>query len=77
MATNHRTDVDELTFGCKPHHVLVDEGWTVRKRHDGTTEWIPPPHLDSGRPTINGYHHPQRYLGPDHLDGDEDGDEDD
>src|SRR5271165_2717018 len=62
-ATSHRTDIDELTFVCGPDHKLLEKGWKTRKRSDGTTEWIPPPQLDFGRPTINGYHHPERYLG--------------
>ena len=37
-------------------------GWKTRKRKDGTTEWIPPPHLDTGQARINHYHDPQRYL---------------
>jgi hypothetical protein len=62
---SHRTDVDHLTFACKCHHPLLEQGWTTRKRADGTTEWIPPPQLDFGRPTTNSYHHPERYLRPD------------
>ncbi|HUO39540.1 MAG TPA: HNH endonuclease signature motif containing protein, partial [Mycobacterium sp.] len=27
-ANSHRTDIDDLTFGCHPHHTLLDEGWT-------------------------------------------------
>ncbi|HME50338.1 MAG TPA: hypothetical protein VKG81_20210, partial [Mycobacterium sp.] len=60
-----RTDIDDLTFACPPHHKLLEKGWTTRKRSDGSTEWIPPPELDFGRPTINDYHHPERYLRPD------------
>jgi hypothetical protein len=57
------TNIDELTFACGPHNRLVEEdGWRTRKRKDGTTEWIPPPHLDTGKPRTNGYHHPERYL---------------
>jgi hypothetical protein len=58
-----QTNIDELTFGCGPHHKLVTEhGWKTRKRKDGRTEWIPPPHLDTGQPRVNGYHHPERYF---------------
>ncbi len=67
-ATHRRTDIDKLTFACGPHHRLLDKGWTTRKRADGTTAWIPPPQLDFGRPTTNGYHHPERYLRPDDND---------
>ena len=56
------TDIDDLTFGCGPHHKLIKRGgWSTRKRPDGTTEWIPPPHL----PLIGGtnnFHHPERFL---------------
>ncbi|MGH3725552.1 MAG: HNH endonuclease signature motif containing protein [Mycobacterium sp.] len=40
------TDIDNLTFACGPHHRLLGQGWVTRKHKDGTTEWIPPPHLD-------------------------------
>ncbi len=40
----YRTDIDNLTFACGPHHRLLKPGgWTTRKRADGRTEWIPPP----------------------------------
>jgi hypothetical protein len=62
-AQHHRTDIDTLTFVCGPDHKLLDEeGWTTRKNADGITEWIPPPQLDFGKPTTNGYWHPQRYF---------------
>lgn len=57
------TDVDNLTFACGPHNRLVENtGWTTRKRHDGTTEWLAPAHLDPGGDRVNHYHHPDRYL---------------
>ena len=57
------TNIDDLTFACGPHNRLVDQdGWRTRKRKDGTTEWIPPPHSDVGQRRTNGYHHPERYL---------------
>jgi hypothetical protein len=47
-------------------------GWRIRKREDGRTEWIPPPHLDwgtsrlrGGQSRVNDYHHPENYLLPD------------
>lgn len=62
-AQTKRTDIDDLTFVCKSDHKLLDEkGWTVRKNADGVTEWIPPPQLDFGKPTTNGYWHPERYF---------------
>lgn len=57
------TNITDETLACGPHNRLVMEGgWRTRKRRDGTTEWIPPPHLDSGQSRINNYHHPERYL---------------
>lgn len=57
------TDVNDLTFGCGPHHRLLRPGgWTTRKRANGDTEWIPPPHLDRGRPRTNNYHRPEKLL---------------
>lgn len=57
------TDITDETLACGPHNRLVmDGGWRTRKRRDGTTEWIPPPHLDSGQSRVNNYHHPERYL---------------
>jgi len=58
-----RTDIDGLSLRCGPHHQLItSNGWKTRKRHDGTTETLPPPHLDHGQPRINGYHHPEKLL---------------
>jgi hypothetical protein len=57
------TDVDHLTFACGPHHRLLRPGgWTTRKRANGDTEWIPPPHLDRSQPTTNTFHHPEKLL---------------
>jgi Domain of unknown function (DUF222) len=61
-ATTRCTDVNQLTLACQPNHKLVGKGWTTRKRADGDTEWIPPPHLDHGRPRTNTYHHPEKLL---------------
>jgi Domain of unknown function (DUF222) len=62
-ADGGETNIDDLTFACGPHNRLVaKDGWSTRKRKDGTTEWIPPPHLDTGQPRINEYHHPENYL---------------
>lgn len=69
-ADDGNTDVDELTFGCPPHHDLATTyGWTTRKDRRGRTEWLPPPHLRArGAPgAVNNYHHPDRLLlGQDH-----------
>ncbi|MCV7099082.1 HNH endonuclease signature motif containing protein [Mycobacterium palustre] len=71
-ATTRRTDVDKLTFACGADHPLVQPGgWTTRKRHDGTIEWIPPPHLDYGQPRTNTFHHPEKLL-PGNEDGGDD-----
>jgi hypothetical protein len=57
------TNIDDLTLACKAHNLLVKPGgWRTRKRRDGTTEWIPPPHLDTGQSRVNHYHHPEKYL---------------
>ncbi|MGB7110933.1 MAG: HNH endonuclease signature motif containing protein [Mycobacterium sp.] len=61
-ATCHTTDVNDLTFGCGPHHPLAEQGWTTRKLKNGDTEWIQPPHLDHGQPRTNTYHHPEKLL---------------
>ncbi|CQD11207.1 REP13E12 repeat protein [Mycobacterium lentiflavum] len=58
------TDVDNLTFACRPHHKLAGIGWRTRKLANGRTEWIPPPQFDLGART-NDYHHPERLLGDD------------
>ena len=61
------TDVTELTLGCKPDHRLIKPGgWRTRKRSDGVTEWIPPPHLPL-RGGTNDYHHPERLLPGDEV----------
>ena len=62
------TNIDTLTFACKRDHALLKPGgWKTRKRKDGSTEWLPPPHLPL-RGGTNTYHHPERML-PD--DGDD------
>ncbi|EFG79209.1 hypothetical protein HMPREF0591_0914 [Mycobacterium parascrofulaceum ATCC BAA-614] len=61
-AHTHRTDIDQLTLACGPHHRLLDNGWTTRKRPNGDTDWIPPPHLDHGQPRTNTFHHPEKIL---------------
>ena len=58
------TNIDKLTFACGQHHRLIKPGgWTTRKRKDGTTEWLPPPHLPI-KPATNTYHHPEKMLPP-------------
>ncbi|WP_139334696.1 HNH endonuclease signature motif containing protein, partial [Mycobacterium colombiense] len=61
-ATTYRTDIDQLTLACGPHHRLLEKGWTTRKRANGDTEWIPPPHLERGQPRTNTFHHPEGLL---------------
>jgi hypothetical protein len=71
-AHDGQTNIDELTLACPPHNRLVEDGgWTTRKRRDGRTEWLPPPHLDTGQARTNEYHHPGPYL----IDPDEDQDD--
>jgi hypothetical protein len=68
-ATTHCTDINKLTLACGSDHPLVEPGgWTTRKRVNGDTEWIPPPHLDYGQPRTNTFHHPEKLL----ADGDDD-----
>ena len=61
-ADTHCTDINQLTLTCEPNHKLVEQGWTTRKRANGDTEWIPPPHLDYGQPRTNTFHHPEKLL---------------
>jgi hypothetical protein len=42
--------------------MLNPGGWTTRKRHNGDTEWIPPPHLDRGQPRTNNFRYPEKLL---------------
>jgi hypothetical protein len=64
-ADDGQTNVDDLTLACpKDNREVKPGGWTTRKRKDGRTEWIPPPHLDSGQSRLNDYHHPENYLLP-------------
>ncbi len=56
------TNIDQLTFACKSHHQLLKPGgWTTRKLKDGSTQWLPPPHLPLRNGT-NTFHHPERML---------------
>jgi hypothetical protein len=64
-ADGGQTNIDDLTLACpKDNRAVKPGGWTTRKRNDGRTEWIPPPHLDSGQSRVNDYHHPENYLRP-------------
>jgi Domain of unknown function (DUF222) len=68
-ADDGHTNVDDLTLACPHDNRMVKPGcWRTRKRKDGRTEWIPPPHLDSGQSRVNDYHHPENYLLPDEGD---------
>jgi hypothetical protein len=72
-AQTHRTDIDELTLRCGPHHQLItSHGWKTRKTHNGTTETLPPPHHDHGQPRTNHYHHPEKLLADREDNGDDD-----
>lgn len=62
-ATCRETDIDNVTLTCGPHHRLLQPGgWSTRKNARGDTEWLPPPHLDRGRPRVNTFHHPEKLL---------------
>jgi hypothetical protein len=59
------TNINNLTLACGPDNRLIENtDWTTHTRHDGTTEWIPPPNLNTSQTRVNDYHHPQRYLLP-------------
>ena len=63
VADNGETNITDLTLACGPDNRLVEDGgWSTRKRNDGRTEWLPPPHLDTGQPRVNDFHHPEKYL---------------
>ncbi len=68
-AKTQRTDTNQLTFACGPHHKALEKGWTTRKNARGDTEWIPPPHQDrgnlEGQPRTNTFHHPEKLLADD------------
>ena len=73
-ALSPRTDVHELSLRCGPHHqLLTTGGWKTRKRHDGTTQTLPPPHLDHGQNRINHYWHPENLLNDKDSGDDDDG----
>ena len=56
------TNIDRLTFACKSDHALLKPGgWKTRKLNDGSTQWLPPPHLPLPGGT-NTFHHPERML---------------
>lgn len=74
-ATGGPTDIDKLTFACKPHHKLIEKGWRTRKLPNGQTEWIPPPRLDHGQPRTNNFHHPERLFEEDEKDEEDKEDE--
>jgi hypothetical protein len=60
---NGLTNIKDLTLACHADNLLVENtDWTTRKRPDGVTEWLPPPHLDTGQKRTNDYHHPDRLL---------------
>ena len=68
-ADDGQTNIDDLTLACPQDNRMVKPGgWTTRKRKDGRTEWIPPPHLDSGQSRVNDYHHPENCLLPEEGD---------
>jgi hypothetical protein len=70
------TDIDQLTLACPRDNKLIEKTrWRTRKRKHGRTEWIPPPHLDTGQARVNNYHHPHRYLTPDEHDNNDGGDD--
>lgn len=72
-AANGQTDITKMSLACPPDNRLIEEsGWKTRKRKDGRTEWIPPPHLDTAQARVNEFHHPENYL----VDNDDSADKD-
>jgi Domain of unknown function (DUF222) len=67
-AATRRTAINDLALACGADNRLAEKGWTTRTNARGETEWVPPPHLDYGRPRTNTFHHPERLL----RDGDDD-----
>ncbi|NNH71722.1 HNH endonuclease [Nocardia uniformis] len=68
-----RTDADQLTLVCEPHHRLAgvtNTDWSAGAappghRLAGRTQWIPPDYCDrQRRPRMNHFHHPGEYLTP-------------
>lgn len=61
------TDIDNLTLVCPTHHRMIgtdSRRWRTSRNRAGRTQWSPPQHVDpSGRPRINGYHHPEQQVG--------------
>jgi hypothetical protein len=69
-----QTNINELSLACRPDNNLIEHtGWSTRKRKDGRTEWIPPPHLDTGQTRVNDLHHPERMLHPPEDDPEDEG----
>ena len=61
-----QTNINDLTLACHADNMLIENtDWTTRKNTDGITEWIPPPHLDTGQRRTHDYHHTDRLLGRD------------
>lgn len=66
MLANNR---DQILGAFDRLHAAVSDsivqpgGWPTRKRNDGRTEWIPPPHLERGQPRVNLFHDPEKLLG--------------
>jgi hypothetical protein len=60
-AEGGETEPNSLTLACTPDHKLTEEGWTTRLNDEGRVEWIPPPHLNL-KPSVNNFHHPERYV---------------
>ncbi|MDP7737664.1 HNH endonuclease signature motif containing protein [Mycobacterium paragordonae] len=68
-----RTHIDELALACPPDNRLVElHKYTTRRNIHGVAEWIPPKHLDFGRPRTNCMHHPARPRKPDDGDAEPD-----
>jgi len=61
------TDINTMCLVCSfDHHLITDEGFTVRMGSRGRVEWTAPRHLDPDQtPRINTIHHPPDLTDPD------------
>ncbi|RWA21623.1 13E12 repeat family protein [Mycolicibacterium brumae] len=62
---NGQTNADEMTLTCPGNHRMANprpHQYSAHINQAGQVEWTPPPHLDTGAPRVNTYHHPERLL---------------
>ena len=66
FAAGGPTDITNLGLACGgDNRKESPTGYHTRRRAtDNRVEWVPPPHLDTGQPRVNNYHHPENLLLP-------------